>query len=37
MLGIVGFVPVCGIKLNNAKVKSDAREAKSASHTDLIH
>lgn len=37
MLGIVGFFPVCGVKLDHAQVKSDAREAKSASHTDLIH
>lgn len=37
MLGIVGFFSVCGVKLDHAQVKSDAKEAKSASYTDLIH
>lgn len=37
MLAIVGCFPVCGVKLDDAQVKSEAREAKSASHTDLIH
>lgn len=37
MLGIVGFSLVCGVLLEHAQMKSDASEAKSADHTDLIH
>lgn len=37
MLGIVGFSLVCGVLLEHAQMKSDARRAKSADHTDLIH
>lgn len=37
MPGIVGFSLVCGVLLEHAQMKSDARRAKSADHTDLIH
>lgn len=37
MQGTVGFFPICGVLLEHAQMKSDARRLKSADHTDLIH